>query len=217
MTVTTGSPSPSIPAKTETHTAYAVGYPDGTVRPEAPITREEAAQLLFRLTDRSCARSIQSFSDVPNTRWSFKAISCLAEQGILKGYKDGSFHPGDTITRAEFAAMVSRWKSAGESAAIQFSDISGHWAEAEIRKAATYSWIKGYEDGTFRPDESITRAEVFSLVNRVLGRNLTSKDGLTGEAASWSDVSPDAWYYLDVLEATTDHEAKMYVSGEVWE
>lgn len=216
VTVTTGRPS--NPAKTETHTAYAMGYPDGTIRPEAAITREEAAQLLFRLMDNGelCSRSVQSFSDVPNTRWSFKAISCLAEQGILKGYNDGSFHPGDTITRAEFAAMVSRWKSAGESETIQFSDISGHWAEAEIRKAATYGWIKGYEDGTFRPDESITRAEVFSLVNRVLGRNLTSKDDLTGEAASWSDVSPDAWYYLDVLEATTDHEAKMYTSGEVW-
>jgi len=131
----------------------------------------------------------------------------MAKGEYVKGYEDGTFKPAAPITRAEFATMLVRFageemKSVGK---YQFSDISGHWAEENINKAAGLMWILGYEDGTFKPDKLITRAEAMTLINRVLVRYVNDS-GLHEAAVKWPDNQPESWYYHEVLEATNTHE-----------
>ena len=92
---------------------------------------------------------------------------------------------------------------------ISFSDIEGHWAEQWILSAASRGFITGYPDGTFRPDNPITRAEAMTLTNRVLGRR-PDKDHLHEDMAKWTDNSdPNVWYYANVQEASNSHEFVM--------
>lgn len=193
----------------EDHFAYVSGYTDGTVRPTNNITREEVAAIFYRLlTDVSRTvyeTGVNNFSDVDSSRWSNNAISTLANAGIISGYKEGTFKPGQTITRAEFAAIASRFDTVSENVTNPFTDTEGHWAEQLISNAADKGWVGGYPDSTFRPSNAITRAEAMTLINKVLNREV-DKDGLLADAKQWPDNQEGKWYYYQVLEATNSHD-----------
>ena len=196
------------------HIAYVRGYPDGTVGPERNITRAEAAAIFYRLLLADCRDADlprRDFSDVTKGSWYEPSVRTLAAAGILAGYPDGSFRPNQSITRAEMAAMVSRFESAAERSvsAPRFSDLKGHWAAKQIEAAAGRGWVSGYPDGTFRPNRRITRAEAMTLVNNVLGR-FVDETGLAVLTKSpgfrpWPDNPSSAWYYCAVMEATHSH------------
>jgi len=203
-------PQGEVELELQDHYAYLMGYPDGTVRPGAGITREEAASIFFRLlTEESREKYLKrenNFTDVTAGRWSGTAISTLANAGILKGYSDGSFAPGKPITRAEFAAIVSRFDTRDIEDLIVFSDTAGHWAEEEIGRAAALGWIRGNPDGSFAPKKNITRAEVAALVNRMLLRLVEDETALLSGMKTWPDNSDGSkWYYLDIQEASNSH------------
>lgn len=193
------------------HYGYIQGYPDGTVMPERNVTREEVAALLYRLLAENTREELKStendFSDVEAERWSNTEISTMVKGGYIKGYEDGSFKPAQFITRAEFATLIARFIDVDAEAAINtsFSDISGHWAEEYIKKAANYMLITGYEDGSFRPDRNITRAEAVTILNRILVRHV-DKEGLHEDAKHWPDNEEGKWYFYNILEATNSHD-----------
>jgi len=204
------------------HYAYIVGYSDGTVRPEAYITRAEVATIFFRLLDEQTRDQYytkeNSFSDVERGMWFNTAVSTMASMGIISGYPDGTFHPNANITRAEFAAIAARFDSNGNTTGVSFLDIYDHWAKKEINIAANNGWILGYEDGTFKPNQRITRAEAMAMVNRVLQRIPENKEDLLNSMVKWSDnADTRKWYYLTVQEATNSHDYGRKHNGyEYW-
>lgn len=201
------------------HYTYVIGYTDGTVKPETSISRAETATIFFRLLKAEIRdenlTTENSFADVKPGVWYNTAVSTMAELGILKGRDTGNFDPDVPITRAEFAAICARFSENKASGTSGFTDISGHWAEEEIVKAASLGWIQGYGDGTFAPDKYITRAEAMKLINRVLCRIPENEDDLLGDMRVWPDNQPGAWYYLDVQEATNSHDYTR--KGEIYE
>ena len=187
-------------------------YTDGTIRPSNNISRAEVATIFFRLlTDEARTqydKTTSSFSDIKDGAWCCRAVSTLTNMGIIKGYTDGSFQPNKSITRAELATIIARFAKLDVNTKT-FSDINGHWAQKNIELAAGNGWINGYEDGTFRPNNNITRAETFAMINRVLDRQTESVSDLlpTSEMNMWSDnLNENAWYYKDVQEATNYHK-----------
>lgn len=196
----------------EIHFNYVIGYTDGTIRPNNDISRAEVATIFFRLlTDEAREQyttTAGSFTDVKAGMWCNRAIATLTNMGIIKGYTDGSFQPNKSITRAELATIIARFAKLDVNTKT-FSDINGHWAQKNIELAAGNGWINGYEDGTFRPNNNITRAETFAMINRVLDRQTESVSDLlpTSEMNMWSDnLNENAWYYKDVQEATNYHK-----------
>ena len=204
--------------ETEDHFAYVIGYPDGTVRPENDITREEVATIFYRLLRENkivdIATTENDFTDVTADRWSNKAISSLTNGGYLTGYEDGTFRPENSITRAEFATMASRFAQIVNISDKEFTDLEGHWANEYILKAAGEGWIEGYEDGTFRPENSITRAEVMTIINRMLVRYVDA-EGLHKDTVLWIDMNGTEWYYYNVLEATNSHDYDRREDGKL--
>ena len=219
-----GSSRPSTPTVTipddvptglngKDHYAYIIGYGNNDVRPQNNITRAEVATIFFRLlTDETRTANMtksNSYNDVKNGDWFCCAVSTLSKMGIIKGYEDGSFKPNDPISRAEFAAIAARFDPDGDKTPASFADVTSHWAKDEISIAANHGWIKGYEDGSFKPDQKITRAETMTLVNRVLNRLPETKDDLHKDMKTWVDnMDETAWYYLAVQEATNSHYFK---------
>lgn len=196
----------------EIHFNYVIGYTDGTIRPNNDISRAEVATIFFRLlTDEAREQyttTAGNFTDVKAGMWCNRAVSTLTNMGIIKGYTDGSFQPNKSITRAELATIIARFAKLDVNTKT-FSDINGHWAQKNIELAAGNGWINGYEDGTFRPNNNITRAETFAMINRVLDRQTESVSDLlpTSEMNMWSDnLNENAWYYKDVQEATNYHK-----------
>lgn len=191
------------------HFAYVVGYKDGNVRPQGNITRAETAAIFFRLLKEEVRSENLSkhndFADVTEDSWYNTAVSTMAGMNILKGRTANSFVPQAPITRAEFAAICARFDSGKAEENSGFTDISGHWAEKEIERAATLGWVSGYTDGSFHPDAPITRAEAMTLINRVLCRMPETKADLLDSMTKWPDNQPGAWYYLAVQEATNSH------------
>ena len=206
------------------HYAYVVGYPDGMVYPQKNITRAEVATIFFRLledeTREANMTKSNGYNDMKDGAWYTCAVSTLSKMGIIKGYEDGSFKPDASISRAEFAAIAARFDPDGDTTPATFSDVSSHWAKDEISIAANHGWIKGYEDGSFKPDQKITRAETMTLVNRVLKRLPETKDDLHKDMKTWPDnQNESAWFYLAVQEATNSHYQKLKKDGthEKWE
>ena len=206
------------------HYAYVVGYPDGMVYPQKNITRAEVATIFFRLledeTREANMTKSNGYNDMKDGAWYTCAVSTLSKMGIIKGYEDGSFKPDASISRAEFAAIAARFDPDGDKTPATFSDVSSHWAKDEISIAANHGWIKGYEDGSFKPDQKITRAETMTLVNRVLKRLPETKDDLHKDMKTWPDnQNESAWFYLAVQEATNSHYQKLKKDGthEKWE
>lgn len=192
------------------HFAYVIGYPDGTVHPNGQITRAEVATIFFRLLrdevrDGAFTTS-NSYSDVAYGKWYNNPISTMSALGIITGYPDGTFKPNKPITRAEFAAIAARFDETQSGKSATFSDVIGHWAAKEIGIAYYNDWIKGYPDGTFKPDQNITRAEAMTMINRVLERKPESPADLLTNMNKWTDnMDTSKWYYLDVQEATNSH------------
>jgi len=193
------------------HHAYIIGFEDGTVRPHADLTRAQAATIFFRLVDDNHRTFIWSrhnnFEDVHSHNWFNNAISTMTIGGMVRGFPDGNFRPDQSITRAEFAAMLARFMGTGQSAvSSQFNDTAGHWASGYINTAFAQNWITGFGDGTFRPDQAITRAEVAAIVNRALGRQPEFSSDLLPGMLVWPDnANVNAWYYLYIQEATNTH------------
>ncbi len=205
------------------HFAYIVGYGNGEVQPQNSITRAEVAAIFFRLLEdgiRSENFTHQNdFSDVAADAWYCSSVSTLSRMGIIAGYPDGTFRPNAPITRAEFAAIATRFDNNGDKTPVSFTDIIGHWAEGEITVAANHGWVSGYGDNTFRPQNQITRAETMSLVNRVLKRLPETPADLLPDMITWTDnADTSSWYYLPVQEATNSHyyEFKENSKYEKW-
>ena len=208
---------------TEDHVAYIIGYPDGEVKPEGNITRAEVATIFFRLlTDETRDEywsKTNSYTDVPADSWFNNAISTLSNMGIIDGYADGSFRPDAPITRAEFTKIaVSFFEYADYVYENTFTDVrSGSWYTQFIAAAVEIGLIEGYPDGTFRPDNYITRAEACTIVNRTLNR-APDEDHLLPESVmiTWPDNQPGTWYYADMQEATNSHDYDWLGSIEDW-
>lgn len=204
----------------EDHLQYIYGYPDNTVRPDGLITREEVAVVFYRLLEPNYRASIligeKNFSDIDTNRWSVKHIATLSNGNIIEGYPDGNFKPKNSITRAELATIASKFDNLTYAETNSFSDIDGHWAIKYINSAVIKGWVKGYPDGTFRPDEYITRAEFVTLVNNVLGRRIHKENILEGIKV-FPDLIDSMWYYEAMVEATNSH---LYMrsedSSELW-
>lgn len=194
------------------HFAYIIGYEDDTVRPLKNITRAEAVTIFFRLMEddyRAANWSMENpFSDVNAGNWHNNAVSTCLKAGALKHFaQDAAFLPNQAITRAEFASIAAGFVSdeiTGESIG-DFSDTEGHWAAADIRKAVEAGWIKGVGGNRFAPDETITRAEVMTIVNRMLDR-VPDAEHMLPNMKKWLDNPEDAWYYEAVQEATNEHD-----------
>ena len=191
------------------HIAYIQGYPDGEVKPNGNITREEVVTAFYRLLNPTHRAEVETsentFPDVNADRWSITEISTMANGGYIEGDENGYFNPSKPITRAEFVTIAVRIlnDNIATSNTNYFSDVTGHWAKNSICKAAyDLFWITGYEDSTFRPDDYITRAEAITIINRMLVRY---GDISTTKAESWPDVSESDWFYSNIIEATTDN------------
>ena len=204
---------------TEDHYAYIVGYSeDGTVRPNANITRAEVATIFFRLLTDSARdqfwMTTNNFSDVLPNDWYNTAVSTMVNMGIIQGYEDGTFRPNANITRAEFATIAARFLASGyEVEDDLFTDIANHWARESINDAAMAGWINGYEDGTFRPDAAITRAEAVTMVNNVLQRK-PDADHMLDSMIKWPDNPEGTWYYEAIQEATNSHDYDLFEDAE---
>lgn len=208
---------PSTPSKptlnTGDHYAYVMGYPDGTVRPNGSITRAEVSAILFRLlsdkTRDEYFTTESSFTDVKAGAWYNNSIATLEKAGVIVDTaKGGAFRPNEAITRAELAAMLAQFSDAKPVKGVKFSDVSaGHWAYEAIAIAAKMGWIEGYPDGTFRPDATITRAEMMTLVNRALERVPSDEDHLLSKRVmlTFPDCKSGDWFYIAVQEATNSH------------
>ncbi|RVU54012.1 S-layer homology domain-containing protein [Anaerosphaera multitolerans] len=208
----------------DNHYAYMIGYPDGSFRPQGNITRAEVTTIFFRMmTDESRNKywsTTNDFGDIQSIDWFNNAISTMSNAEAVTGYPDGSFKPDANITRGEFATMASRFLSDyGNLTNYKFTDIKGNWAEDSIKKLASHGLINGYEDGSFKPDQLITRAETATLVNSVLERT-PHKDNLLSDMKRWSDNSDTSeWYYAQVQEATNSHTytRTSVTDKEVWQ
>lgn len=203
------------------HISYISGRPNDCFAPDDAITRGEVAMIVYRLmTDEAREKyrtASNPFSDVPSTHWAFTAISTIANADIVKGFENGTFGPDTPITRAELTAILVRFYETEDSAGRDmFSDIAGHWANESINKASNLGFIKGYIDGTFRPDQNITRAESVAMFNRILSRKAFKNTVLDGYHV-FSDVFEASWFYWDVVEAANAHRHELSKTGEeIW-
>ena len=192
------------------HFAYVIGYMDGNVRPYGLISRAETTTIFFRLLKDSVRDgnllTSNTYTDVADDYWANIAISTMTGLGIVQGRSTTTFDPKAPITRAQFAAICARFDTGKSNGEQTFSDIQGHWAEKYIERAAELGWIKGFEDGTFRPDTYITRAQAMTMINRVLNRIPEEESDLLPGMNVWPDCNPGDWFYLAVQEATNSHD-----------
>ncbi len=202
--------------ETAIHKAYIFGYEDSTFRPEGNMTRAEAAAMLARLQGLDLSNSARpNYIDV-RSGWYNAVINAVVNAGYMKGYPDGTFRPNDKITRAEFTQMIKAIDKANTGMA-PFADVKGHWAEAAINQAYANGRINGYPDGTFRPNNHITRAEAVTVFNKLYDRSvgLTGlRDVLTG-IVPFNDVNVSHWAYYDIIEASNTHTFYRTVKGQV--
>lgn len=212
----------AVPALfTDNHYAYIVGGPDGTVRPNDSMTRAGVATIFFRLLKDSVRDAnlltSNTYTDVPGGHWANTAISTMTGLDIVRGYDAAAFGPGDPITRAQFAAICARFDTGKSNGSRTFSDIKGHWAKAYIERAAELGWISGFQDGTFRPDAYITRAQAVTMINRMLNRVPEDPSDLLPGMNVWPDCRPGDWFYLAIQEATNSHDHRHKAdSYETW-
>ena len=203
------------------HLAFLSGYANGTFEPDRNMTRAEVTTMFSRLlTEKMAADQTYSntFSDVAKSHWAANYIGYMQQFGIITGYADGSFRPDASVTRAEFAAIASRFERLTEGTK-SFSDVPGsHWAAKYINFAATRGWVNGYADGTFRPNNSITRAEVAAVTCRLLERNADQSyiRSHLSELRAFTDVSESHWAYWYTMEAANGHEYTKSGSSETW-
>ncbi len=195
------------------HVAYIQGDDLGNFNPETPVTRAEIATIFSRITIKKMDIDYSaqtSFSDVSEDDWFATAVAFMENAGIVEGYEDGTFRPNNYITRAEFATIASRYDRLTATSEMSFTDVlASHWAYKNINSAVDHGWVKGYEDGSFKPDDHIKRTEVVTVVNRMLGRN--AKVEFEGKSTDGLVMFPDNlashWAYYEVIESSNTHEA----------
>jgi hypothetical protein len=181
------------------HEGYVKGYPDGTFRPGNSITRAELAAILSRVLPlSSTVETKNAYQDVPTTHWAMQPIEEMTGNQEMGGYPDGTFHPDSPITRAEMASIVTRVKHLESNQKATFTDTTNHWAAASIGAVQTAGFMGGYEDGTFHPDQLLTRAETVTIVNRILGRSISKNI----DQPTWRDVPSTFWAYDQIEEAS---------------
>lgn len=184
------------------HTKYIEGYEDGTFRPDEYITRAEASSMLSRAIELNNTSENIEFSDVYEGTWFYNDVKLLSADGMIKGYEDGTFRPENKITRAEFVSMLLGETDEKYYAFSVFKDIEDDfWYTDKVRLASAKGYITGYEDGTFRPDAYITRAEVVTIMNKALERTDYYKT-----ENPYSDVESSHWAYKQIIEASIEHE-----------
>ena len=204
---------------TENHMKYMVGYPDGTFGPSRNMTRAEVAQIFYNLLlDKKTSGNVR-FTDVKDDAWYATAVRTLAGMGVINGYGDGRFQPGKSITRAEFTAMSMRFAKSDASEQNIFSDVNkGAWYYDAVVGSVAYGWVNGYGDGTFRSNNTITRAEVVTIVNNMLGRSADQDyvDSHSSTIAKFTDLKDSHWAYYNIMEATNAHNYDKKDSVEDW-
>ena len=203
---------------TKDHIQYLFGYPDGTFGPENNMTRAEVAQMFYNLLLDQDVEITKTFDDVPANAWYAKAVNTLSSLDIISGVGDNKFEPERFITRAEFTAMAMKFAVGGEEGENIFSDVDeDDWFYDAVVNSIQYGWIHGYGDGTFRPQNPITRAEVTAIVNNMLGRAADEDfvDEHAEELTQFSDIEKH-WAYYHIVEATNDHDYTKPSSGENW-
>ena len=207
------------------HFAFMQGYPDNTFRPARNMTRAEAVIMFSRLLTKTMNETTNYrnnyYPDVKSTDWFANQVGYMQQLGVLADYsRDSNFRPNDSVTRAEFATLAAHFDNLTLTDTNNFSDVSnGHWAVKYINSAAAKGWIAGYPDGTFKPEAYITRAEVVTLVGRMLDRKADSAY-LSANASSlprkYSDLTTSYWAYLEIMEASTGHDYTRDSAGEHW-
>ena len=205
--------------ETDEHNAFLSGYPDGSFQADKNMTRAEVAQMFYALLLDKNVTITKTFSDVEDDAWYAKAVNTMASLGMLEGYPDGTFRPDAPITRAEFAAIALAFAYDPASASCSYTDVStSAWYYTYVAQATTYGWIGGYPDGSFRPNNSITRAEVAVIVNNMLGRDADESyiDRNADELVSFVDLSKNHWAYYTIMEATNTHDYTTSSNGESW-
>lgn len=205
--------------QTEEHIKYMNGFTDGSFGPTQNMTRAQAAQMFYNLLLDTDVESTESFSDVPEDMWCAEAVYTLASLGIVTGYTDGTYGPDKNITRAEFCVIAMRFAEMSYVGENNFSDVADDaWYIDHVISAVSYGWINGYTDGTFGPTQNITRAEVTTVVNRMLGRSadVDFVDDNGDLLTSFTDLSSTYWAYYNIMEATNGHDYYMEDSAEVW-
>ena len=190
--------------------AYIKGYPDGTFKPQANVTRAEAAQMFATLLNGGTnfgTSQATKFSDASDD-WYSKAINYVVGKGLISGYPNGTFKPNESITRAEFAQMISGYVKNEKASTSDFKDVKDHWAKDAIDKLYGNKNVNGYPDGSFKPNAKITRAEAVTILNSVFNRN-TNKSSLnnvnTSSLNKFSDVNEGFWAYYNILDAANTH------------
>ena len=204
---------------TDDHMAYLSGYPDSLFGPDNNMTRAEVAQMFYNLLLDKDVPITVSFDDVDSSTWYATAVNTLGSLGIIAGVGDNQFAPERSITRAEFATIATQFAHVQAVDVDSFSDVNeGDWFYNYVATAAQYGWIGGYPDGTFKPNNSITRAEVTTIVNRMLGRSADA-DYLERHAedlVQFGDLTSDHWAYDQIMEATNAHAYDKVSGGEDW-
>lgn len=204
---------------TTDHMAYLNGFTDGSFGPDRQMTRGQAAQMFYNLLLVTDVPVTTAFTDVPDDMWCATAVNTLASLGIIQGFSDGTFRPDQNITRAQFAVIAMRFTNETPAGTIRFSDVDeDDWFYTQVTGAAQYGWIGGFSDGTFRPYDSITRAQVTAIVNRMLGRSADTAyvDRHVDELRQFSDVEETYWAYYLIMEATNDHNYSKDAGTESW-
>lgn len=204
---------------TDDHIQYLFGYPEGTFGPENNMTRAEVAQMFYNLLLDQDVTITKTFDDVPANAWYAKAVNTLASLGVVSGVGNGDFEPERSITRAEFTSIAMKFAEGKTGGTNIFSDVkSTDWFYRAVVNSTQYGWIHGYGDGTFRPNNPITRVEVTAIVNNMLGRE-ADVDFVTehyDELNHFSDLVVSHWGYYHIVEATNDHDYTKPSSGENW-
>lgn len=206
------SPAPSVsPSPTPTtepdefeHSAYISGYEDGTFIPDGKITRAETASMLYGVLETNNKNADVTFSDLADGAWYIPAVTAMSKAGVINGYPDGTFRADNKITRAEFVTMLMQDRNVEKYTELPFGDVSSElWSADYIYSAYKAGYIDGYEDGTFRPDSPITRAEAVKIINEALDRT-----DFNNETNPFNDVSGSHWAYMYILEASVTHKVK---------
>ena len=203
----------------EDHVDYIHGYKDGTIGPNRNITRAEVAMMFYRLLRDPYVSGGKYFSDVEEDAWYVEAVSTLSALGIIEGYRDGSFGPDKSITRAEFTAIAVRF-SKMEQGSSNFPDVpETYWARKYVDVSVNYGWVLGFKDGTFRPEAKITRAEVATIINRMMSRSadVGYVDRNFQNLRQFTDLQDSSvWYFYAMVEASNRHDYAFKDGGEIW-
>lgn len=192
--------------------SYIAGYPDGTFKPGKEVTRAEAVRMFVTLVNEGKElpkNPTTKFKDA-NNKWYSDEINFAVSKGFISGYSDGTFKPNQGITRAEFAQMIAVFVKDGYPGSSNFKDVKGHWASNAIDQLYGNKKIKGFPDGTFKPDQKLTRAEAVTVLNSVFGRNTKSTSFAnvnTNSLKKFSDVPMSHWAYYQILDASNGHNA----------